>query len=488
MLHSALAGWGEEIMAIEPSAMRGFEPRRRAKRGEKANAEVSGMAIEWEDGAARMDGVALIQIEGPLSRCAGWWSMGYDEILEAHDEAFRSDARAVLQVVHSPGGYLSGLDETAAEIEAMARRAGKPLHSLAADMSYSAAERLAFCASKRWVTRAGGAGSIGVIVTRPDFTEANKLAGLRFEQIASGEFKTDGDPDVALTKGEIERIRERVMFHAGLFFEAGARVTGLSVDQIRGQQAALYLGENAVNARLADGVRSLAQCVAALEAETQIQGRAMVAVPNGPRGQQQTAGNKHMEMGMLALALGLAADAKDQDVTARAQALVGVDTKLRELTGKASPEAALAVIDGWRESAGKLGEATAALKLVQDREEASAYSALVKQGEESAQITPGKKADVLKRFPTAAALSAYLEVAPAALPGRAGAGETAAIKSTEGVAVGTGGNTGEPAALTYKGKTYAACSFSERAAWLNDKEHGAQGRAAKADYDRAKGG
>lgn len=195
-----------------------------------------------------------------------------------------------------------------------------------------------------------------------------------------------------------------------------------------------------------------------------------------------------MEMGMLALALGLAADAKDQDVTARAQALVGVDTKLRELTGKASPEAALAVIDGWRESAGKLGEATAALKLVQDREEASAYSALVKQGEESAQITPGKKADVLKRFPTAAALSAYLEVAPAALPGRAGAGETAAIKSTEGVAVGTGGNTGEPAALTYKGKTYAACSFSERAAWLNDKEHGAQGRAAKAEYDRSKGG
>ena len=99
--------------------MRGFEPRRRAKRGERTKAEVAGMAIEWEDGAARMGGVALIQIEGPLSRCAGWWSMGYDEILEAHDEACRSDARAGLQVMHSPGGYLSGLNETAKEIEAM---------------------------------------------------------------------------------------------------------------------------------------------------------------------------------------------------------------------------------------------------------------------------------------------------------------------------------------------------------------------------------
>ena len=485
--HSALAGWGEEIMAIEPSALRGFGPRKRSRRGEKSKAEVSGMAVEWEDGAARMGGVALIQIEGPLSRCAGWWSMGYDEILEAHDEAFRSDARAVLQVVHSPGGYLSGLDETAAEIETMARRAGKPLHSLAADMSYSAAERLAFCASKRWVTRAGGAGSIGVIVTRPDFTEANKLAGLRFEQIASGEFKTDGDPDVALTKGEIERIRERVMFHAGLFFDAGARATGLSVDQIRGQQAALFLGENAVNARLADGVRTLAQCVTALEAETQIQGRAMVAVPNGPRGQHSAKGYS-MEIGTLVTLLGLTAGATDQDISGRAQALVTADSKLRELTGKASPEAALAVIDGWREGAAQLTSALAELAKVREREEKAAYSALIVAGEEKAQITPGNRAKVLEKFPTAATLGAFLEVAPAALPGRAGAGETAAIKSTEGVAVGTGGNTGEPAALTYKGKTYAACSFSERAAWLNDKEHGAQGRAAKAEYDRSKGG
>ena len=195
----ALAGWGEEIMAIEPSAMRGFEPRRRPRRGESSKAEVAGMAIEWEDGAARMGGVALIQIEGPLSRCAGWYSMGYDEIVEAHDEACRSDARAGLQVMHSPGGYLSGLNEAAKEIEAMWRKAGKPLHSIAADMSYSAAEWLAFCGSKRWITQAGGAGSVGVIVTRPDFTEANKLAGMRFEQIASGEYKTDGDPDVAVT-------------------------------------------------------------------------------------------------------------------------------------------------------------------------------------------------------------------------------------------------------------------------------------------------
>ena len=476
----AFAGWGEEIMAIEPSAMRGFEPRRRAKRGERTKAEVSGMAIEWEDGAARMGGVALIQIEGPLSRCAGWWSMGYDEIVEAHDEACRSDARAGLQVIHSPGGYLSGLNEAYKEIAAMWRAAGKPLHSIAADASYSAAEWLAFCGSKRWVTQAGGVGSIGVIVTRPDVTKANELAGITYHQIASGEYKTDGDPDVAVTAAELARTKERVMFHAGLFFDAGARATGLSVDEIRAQKAALYLGQNAVAARLADGVSTLAECVARLEAETAIQGRAMVAVPNGPRG-QHTAKGYSMEIGTLVSLLGLTAGATDQDITGRAQALITADGKLRELTGKDGP-AALAVIEGWREGSAKLAEANKELATIRDREEAAAYKALVKIGEDSAQITPANRAKVIEKFPTAATLSAYLETAPAALPGQATAAITAAHK---------GGSAGAAEAKTdtipkLDGKAYADLSYAARAAWSkSDPDNWA---AAKADYDRAKGG
>ena len=482
----AFAGWGEEIMAIEPSAMRGFEPRKRPRRGERSKAEVAGMSIEWEDGAARMGGVALIQIEGPLSRCAGWYSMGYDEILEAHDEAFRSDARALLQVHHSPGGYVSGLDGTEREIAEMARKAGKPLHAISADMMYSASFRLACPASKRWITRAGGAGSIGTIMSRSDYTEANKLAGIREERIASGECKTDGDPDVPITKAEIERIRERMTFHNTLFVNAAARATGLSTADVLGQQAALYLGENAVRARLADGVSTLAECVARLEAETQVQGRAMVAVPSGPRGQQQTAGNKHMEMGMLALALGLAADAKDQDVTARASALVGVDTKLRELTGKGDPAAALAVIDGWRESAAKLGEANKELAKIRDREESSAHAALVSQGEASAQIVPGNREKVLRNYPTAAQLAAYLETAPAALPS-AGKGDTAAHAGGTAGQGDTGAQGGKGAGVPkLDGKAYADLSYAARAAWSkSDPDNWA---AAKADYDRAKGG
>ena len=191
-----------------------------------------------------------------------------------------------------------------------------------------------------------------------------------------------------------------------------------------------------------------------------------------------------METAMLAVALGLAADAKDQDVTARASALVGVDTKLRELTGKGDPAAALAVIDGWRESAAKLGEANKELAKIRDREEISAHAALVSQGEASAQIVPGNREKVLRNYPTAAQLAAYLETAPAALPS-AGKGDTAAH---------AGGTAGQGDTGTVKGvgvpkldgKAYADLSYAARAAWSkSDPDNWA---AAKADYDRAKGG
>ena len=88
-----------------------------------------------------------------------------------------------------------------------------------------------------------------------------------------------------------------------------------------------------------------------------------------------------MEIGTLVTLLGLTAGATDQDITGRAQALVTADGKLRELTGKGDPAAALALIEGWRDGAAKLAEANKELAKIRDREESSAHAALVAQGE-----------------------------------------------------------------------------------------------------------
>ena len=115
--------------------------------------------------------------------------------------------------------------------------------------------------------------------------------------------------------------------------------------------------------------------------------------------------------------------------------------------------------------AAKLADATAELNKVAAREEASAFAALVKTGEESGQIVPGKKDDLVKKFPTSAALSAYLSVAPAALPS-AGKGDTAAHAggtAGQGDTGAQGGKDGDPKALTYKGKTWDKLTPSEQA-------------------------
>lgn len=159
-----------------------------------------------------------------------------------------------------------------------------------------------------------------------------------------------------------------------------------------------------------------------------------------------------MEMGMLAIALGLTAESKDQEITARVQTLTGLENKLRDATGKADMGAAFAVIDGWRDGAAKLTEAQSELAKVRDREEKAAYEGLVRQGEDNAQITPGNRAGVLAKFTTSETLAAYLSVAPRALPAAANAGEKPAGKPPE-----------TPVEGTYKGKAWDKLTHSERA-------------------------
>lgn len=170
-----------------------------------------------------------------------------------------------------------------------------------------------------------------------------------------------------------------------------------------------------------------------------------------------------MEIGTLITLLGLGASATDQDISARAQGLTGLEAKLREATGKSEPAAMFAAIDGWREGAAKLTEAQGELAKVREREEKAAYQALVAQGEASTQITPGNKAKVIERFATSAALSAYLETAPAALPGRANADEREAKGGGEK-------KPGEGAALTWNGKAWAEIKPAERAALYQEDQ------------------
>lgn len=426
------AGFGEAIMAIEPSMMRGFTSsyERRA--------------------VARAGSIATMRIEGPLGRTSGYAWDGYDSILQRYEEALKSDARGVLMVMHTPGGYVSGLDETVEKMLALKAQHGKPVWTVSADAQYSAGVYLGSVADKAYVVRSGGMGSVGTIVELWDFSKFNERFGLRVVPVTSGEQKADGHSEIPLTEEVIGRFQARVDFFSRLFFERVASARGMTIEQVRGQQAAIYLGEDAVKAGLADGVVSTVDEVVAM-LEQQTSGRTIVAL-SGRAAQK----GQNMELSKMALALGIAASATESEITERATALRDLESKLREVTGKASATESLAVVGAWKDCAGKLVEAQSELTKVRQAEEQRAYSAEVERARAEGKLVPANEAKVLSTYKTSGELAAWRETVVAAVPGAKNADEKQPENNGKG-------EKKEPAALTWRGKTWAQLSYSERA-------------------------
>lgn len=212
-----------------------------------------------------VDGVAVYAVEGPLEhKGCGWWSFWqtYEQIA-ADFKALMDDGSvtSVILKINSPGGEVSGLNETVRIMQGMKREADKPVIAYVDESCYSAAYALAMVADEIYLPESGGVGSIGVITALADMTKANEKAGVRVEVIASGSKKTDGHPCVPLSDGAIKRTRQTVDKLATFFFELVSEARGLPTKTIAGFQAGIFLGAAAVDAGLADGVMSLSECL-----------------------------------------------------------------------------------------------------------------------------------------------------------------------------------------------------------------------------------
>lgn len=438
-------------MAIEPSAVRGFVPR------EQWAASFAGGAIQWSDeGIAQRGSVALLRIYGPLSQYGSWWSLGYDEIAEHFDRLMASaDCKSVLLHMHTPGGYLSGLDSCVTSMLASKAKHGKPVGMISADACYSAGAWISTVADKgsMHATRMGGTGSIGVRVGAFDWVKMNERMGINAVVITSGPEKADGDPDVALTKPVIERFQSRVDYTAGIFYEQIERCRGSISDEVK--RAGVFLGPAGAAANLIDDIKSVDESIAHLEQRTV--GRVISTPSRTGQARQGQSGKAHsMTQEMLALALGLASSATDQEITGAAQALRDLETKVREKTGEASMKEALATVDAWKANSLALKSAQDELAAVRQREESAAYQAAIVKAESEGKIVGANRAQVLATYTDSAALAAWSKTVLAAIPG----GENKALSKP---ADGAKGNEGTGAALTHNGKTWAQMAPAERA-------------------------
>ncbi len=268
-----------------------------------------------------VDGVALVEVQGPLMHHPDPCADSYDAIKTRVLGVLAERPRAVVLAIDSPGGLVSGCFDTADEIRAACDAARVPLIAYVDGQATSAAYALACVASKVYVPPTGIVGSIGVLDAIVDGTVQDRAMGLGFTLIASGARKTDGNVHAQTTDAAIAAAQVRVDGLAALFFDHVSRRRSIAVDKVATMQAGLVHGAQAVLAGLADQVATLDQVLALVREGAEVTNAATAA------SQQESPVDEH-------------------ETAYRASLKAIVDDEKAEAKAKAKAAAILAAMDG----------------------------------------------------------------------------------------------------------------------------------------------
>lgn len=204
------------------------------------------------------EGIAVIPIHGLLTKrpeafSSVFGTTSYEEIYDAIMQAQNDEqVKAILLDVDSPGGEVSGLFDLVDFI--YNARDVKPIYSMANDSTFSAAYAIASATSKIFINRTSGVGSVGVIATHVDVSEADKKDGIKYTTVFAGDKKNDLSPHEPLTSGAIVDLQNEVNRLYEMFVKTVARNRKISMKAVRSTQAATYFGSNAIDVGFADEI------------------------------------------------------------------------------------------------------------------------------------------------------------------------------------------------------------------------------------------
>ena len=283
------------------------------------------------------DGVAIIPVEGPLFRHASMLTeisgaTSYATLRKDLQTAIDArDVTSILLAIDSPGGEVNGVAELAQAI--YEARGAKPIKAHVGGLGASAAYWIASAADEIIAADTAQLGSIGVICTVTDTTEADKAAGVRHIDIVSS-----ASPDKRLDvnkEGDRAKLQQRVDDLAEVFVSAVARNRGTSEAAVleRYGQGGVMIGARAVSAGLADRLGSFESVLA----------------------EMASSGGRTMD----AKILGLRADAGAEEIEPRAKALVELERKIVSATGAANAEEAIGIARAGKDALAELAKVRA---------------------------------------------------------------------------------------------------------------------------------
>jgi signal peptide peptidase SppA len=208
------------------------------------------------------EGIAIVPVQGILVDRGDWlgdmggWATSYEGLAEQFRRLGKDEAiKSVILDIDSAGGMVAGmLDVAAGELSDLKKK--KRVYGIAANMAFSAAYAIGCVAHELFVTRSGGAGSIGVIAMHMNYGGMLEKSGVEPTILYAGSHKPDGNPYQPLSHAARAEWSREIDESYGLFVRHVAKHRGLDEQAVRDTEARTYMGERAVSAKLADGVKS----------------------------------------------------------------------------------------------------------------------------------------------------------------------------------------------------------------------------------------
>jgi len=231
---------------------------------------VGELAPEYKDAATGVvtqgRSVAVLNVSGALvNRFEGGMCepgpLSYEELTAAYNSALSDDRfEAIVLRLETPGGMASGLFDYADRINATNAKSGGAKRVIACidDYAYSAGYGIAAACDEIWITRTGGAGSVGVIAYHYDQSGYDAKIGLKVTPVFSGEHKADMSPHAPLGDSTREWLQGRMDSMRGMFAESVAKYRGMDVAAVLATEAQVYQGAEAIAIGFADRLGTFA--------------------------------------------------------------------------------------------------------------------------------------------------------------------------------------------------------------------------------------
>lgn len=193
--------------------------------------------------------VAIIPVEGLLLHRSEIYGSSYEGIRSQLNAALNSPAvKHIVLEIDSGGGEINGLFDLVDDI--VAARSQKPVTALVNECACSAAYLIASSAEQIVAPRTAIMGSIGVIVTHLESSDAEKNAGLKYTEVYAGNHKIDFSPHKKLSDTAKDDLQTQVNDIYELFIQTLAHNRKIPESVFRNTEAKIYSSSNALNLQL----------------------------------------------------------------------------------------------------------------------------------------------------------------------------------------------------------------------------------------------